>query len=510
MDVIARWLLAGLGVAVLVAALLVSKFAPSKRRHIRNVLVLLALVGVAHGVAWLAELAGHAQTAHYVRVVGSIFEAWGAIGLGTIFVFDLLLRAMRFEAPAIIVDLAVALTCLISGAVILHREGLTPPSVLAGGAVVSAVVALSMQTTLGNVVAGIALQLDGTIRVSDWIALENGKQGRVVEIRWRSTVLETRDGATLVVPNGALVGSQVLVLGRKDGAAGPARLWVWFRVASEHPPDKVVSLVEEALRLAPIPNVADHPPPSCVCMDLGAKDSPIDGAVGYAVRYWIRDLQSDDPTSSAVRARIHAALRRAGIPLATPTRAIRTAVEAELRADEAERRRTERRAAIDRVSLFADLTDAERSTLADALREAPFASGEVITKQGNTAHYLYILARGKADVRLCKDGLPGSERVATLTAPDFFGEMGLLTGEPRSADVVAASEVLCYRLEKRAVERLVRERPAIADALSKRAAERRMEMVAVRDHLDEAAKRAAAAREEGRILAELRTFFGLS
>jgi len=511
MDLIARWLLAGLGIAVLIAALLVSKFAPSKRRHIRNVLVLLALVGVAHGVAFLVDLAGHTQTAHYVRVVGSIFEAWTAIGLGTIFVFDLLLRAMRFEAPAIIVDLTVAMTCLISGAVVLHREGLTPPSVLAGGAVVSAVVALSMQTTLGNVVAGIALQLDGTIRVADWIALENGKQGKVVEIRWRSTVLETRDGATLVVPNGALVGSEVLVLGRKDGVQGPARMWVWFRVGAEHAPDKVVSLVEEALRLAPIPNVAERPQPSCVCMDLGAKDAPVDGAVAYAVRYWIIDLQTDDPTSSQVRARIHAALRRAGIPLATPTRAIRTAVEAELRADEAERRRADRRAAIDQVTLFADLTPEERATLADALREAPFASGEVVTKQGNTAHFLYILARGKVDVRLCaKDGTGVTERVASLNGPDFFGEMGLLTGEPRSADVVAASEVLCYRLEKRAVERLVRERPAVADALSKRAAERRAEMVAVRDHLDEEAKRAAAAHEEGRILAEIRSFFGLS
>jgi small-conductance mechanosensitive channel/CRP-like cAMP-binding protein len=443
-------------------------------------------------------------------VVADVFEAWTAIGLGTIFVFDLLLRALRFEPPAIIVDLAVALTCIVSGAVILHREGLTPPSVLAGGAVVSAVVALSMQTTLGNVVAGIALQLDGTIRVADWVALENGKQGRVCEIRWRSTVLETRDGATLVVPNGTLVGSQVLVLGRKDGTTGPARMWVHFRIGCEHAPDKVVQLVEDALRLAPIPNVADRPQPSCVCLDLGAKDSPVDGAVGYAVRYWIIDLAVDDPTSSQVRARIHAALRRAGIALATPTRAIRTAVEAEVRADEVERKNAERRAAIDQVSLFADCTAEERQMLADALREAPFASGEVITKQGNTAHFLYILARGKADVRLCAPGVVGSERVATLSAPDFFGEMGLLTGEPRSADVAAASEVLCYRLEKRAVEKLVRDRPAIADALSKRAAQRRAEMVAIRDHLDEAAKRAAAEREEGRILTELRSFFGLS
>jgi CRP-like cAMP-binding protein len=286
-------------------------------------------------------------------------------------------------------------------------------------------------------------------------------------------------------------------------------MWVHFRIGAEHPPDKVVSLVEDALRLAPIPNVAERPQPSCVCMDLGHKDSPVDGAVGYAVRYWILDLATDDPTSSQVRARIHAALRRAGIALATPTRAIRTAIEAEVRADEAKRRRAERRAAIDQVTLFADLTDEERATLADALREAPFASGEVITRQGNSAHYLYILARGKADVRLCAPGVAGSERVATLVAPDFFGEMGLLTGEPRSADVVAASEVLCYRLEKRAVEKLVRERPAIADALSKRAAERRMEMVAVRDQLDEEAKRAARAREEGRILTELRSFFGL-
>ena len=76
------------------------------------------------------------------------------------------------------------------------------------GAVVSAVLAISLQSTLGNILGGVALQLDGSIHEGDWIQLENGKQGKVRAIRWRHTVVETRDWSTIIVPERAAAREQ--------------------------------------------------------------------------------------------------------------------------------------------------------------------------------------------------------------------------------------------------------------------------------------------------------------
>lgn len=57
----------------------------------------------------------------------------------------------------------------------------------------AAVIGLSLQSTLGNVIGGLALQIDDSINEGDWIELENKQQGQVKQVRWRHTVIETRD-----------------------------------------------------------------------------------------------------------------------------------------------------------------------------------------------------------------------------------------------------------------------------------------------------------------------------
>jgi CRP-like cAMP-binding protein len=99
--------------------------------------------------------------------------------------------------------------------------------------------------------------------------------------------------------------------------------------------------------------------------------------------------------------------------------------------------------------------------------------------------------------------------VATLTAPDFFGEMGLMTGEARLADVVATTDVDCLRLGKETFEKVLLGRPEIVDELSEKLATRRVELLAVRDGLDAKAMRARHDSERERIVQSIKTFFGL-
>src|SRR6202011_2060773 len=100
--------------------------------------------------------------------------------------------------------------------------------------------------------------------------------------------------------------------------------------------------------------------------------------------------------------------------------------------------------------------------------------------------------------------------VATIEAPSFFGEMGLMTGEPRTADVVALTAVECYRLDKPGLQRILEERPEVAEQFSKTLAKRRVELAKALDGLDEEAGRARMATEQIRILDRIQEFFGLA
>jgi small-conductance mechanosensitive channel len=125
------------------------------------------------------------------------------------------LPAFSIGLPGLVTDLSVGAGYVVVTFGLLKSSNVELTGLLTTSAVVSAVLALSLQSTLGNVIGGVAMQLDGSIHAGDWIQLENGRQGLVKQIRWRHTVLETRDWGTLIVPNATLLSSQILVLQRR-------------------------------------------------------------------------------------------------------------------------------------------------------------------------------------------------------------------------------------------------------------------------------------------------------
>jgi CRP-like cAMP-binding protein len=142
------------------------------------------------------------------------------------------------------------------------------------------------------------------------------------------------------------------------------------------------------------------------------------------------------------------------------------------------------------------------------MRLAPFGRGEVITRQNAAAHWLYVLTKGEVEVRVRADN--GVEKIVTrLSSPNVFGEMGVVTGEPRTASVIAATEVECYRLDKEAFQRVLKVRPQIMDSVSGVMARRRVELATVREGLNADQRKERVKEERNRILASLQTFFGL-
>ena len=501
-----RWAFAGVVAGIVVVAMLVNAVKRG-RKTLRRTVMLLFVTTAVEALRFAALAADERVWAMRFELTAMVLEGFMAVNLVTILLFDLALPAIPVALPEIVGDLAIGAGYFATVMAVLRTVGVSASSVLGASAVVSAVLALSLQSTLGNVIGGVALQLDGSFHEDDWLQLPDGRQGKVKRIRWRHTVLETRDWGTLIVPNALLLQSQFLVLGKRAGQPrGTHRYWVYFNVDFRFAPSQVIEVVNEALQIAPIPNVAEDPKPHCICYDFASQGRDSFGY--YAVRYWLTDLAVDDPTNSVVRTRIYAALKRAAIPLARPTQ---TAFFAPGGDEEEARRivrhRERRRKALRSVSLFQPLNDKEIESLLDHLRYSPFTKGETATKQGNVAHWLYVLVSGSVEVRLRGDGL--TKDVACIEAPGFFGEMGLLTGEPRQADVCALTDIECYRLDKESFNHIIHDRPEVAAEFSRVLAERRIELFTVKEGLSEEEMQKRKQSEQERILERIKDFFAL-
>jgi CRP-like cAMP-binding protein/small-conductance mechanosensitive channel len=453
-----------------------------------------------------AGFAGQPDIAVVLELASALLRVLLIINLAALALFDLLLHLARWDFPDILHDLTVGAAYLVAIGWLMHHSGVNLTSIIATSAVVTAVIGLSLQATLGNIVSGLALQVDDTIQEGDWVELDNKQQGRVRQIRWRHTVIETRDFDTLVVPNGQLMSQTIKVLGKRGGVAANHRMWVYFCVDFRFSPGEVIGTVNSALVSAPIQCVAETPAAHCICMDLAREHR--DGYVLYAVRYYLTDLARDDPTSSDVRERIFSALRRANIPLAIPAAALFMSEESSERAErKAERDVDAKLRVLSSIELFRHLDENERRALASTARRTPFGRAEVITRQGAQGNWLYVLSKGEVEVRLAS--FEGDRRVAVLKAPSFFGEMALMTGQPREATVVALGDVECLRVDTADFQGILQKRPAIAERISEILALRRVELDAAREGLDPDAHSQRLSRENVRILSGIKQFFGL-
>jgi small-conductance mechanosensitive channel/CRP-like cAMP-binding protein len=494
------------GALILLVAALLRLVQGAVRSRLRRVVLLFGLYLFLLTAGHLLGLRAGARVAEGVRFAEALLALLLGVHLGALILFDLLLRALRIGSSGILHDFAVGTGYIAAVFWVMQHAGVNLTGIVATSAVLTAVVGLSLQSTLGNLIGGLTLHADDSVREGDWIELENKTQGQVKKVQWRHTVIETRDWDTLIVPNNQLLVQTIKILGRREGQPVQHRMWVYFNVDHRFRPRDVIRVVDEALQSAPLAGVAAEPKPHAICHDF-AKDNR-DSFAYYAARYWLRDLARDDPTSSAVRERIYAALERAQIPLALPGSAVFLTRDD---TEKSERKRTRaleaHRAALKGVPLFASLSDDELMRLAEGAKRAPFAPGELITRQGAQAHWLYVLTAGEVDVLVTGEG-SAERRVATLKAPAFFGEMALTTGAAREATVVATGVVECLRVDKEDFRAVVAARPELAQMVSEVLAARRVELEAAKG-LDEEAKGRRLATEKNRILMSLKSFFAL-
>lgn len=374
--------------------------------------------------------------------------------------------------------------------------GLELSAVLVSSTVLSAVIGLALQDVLGNVFAGMALQLEQPFSTGDWLEID-GTLARVVEMSWRATRLRTNDGVDLIEPNASIAGARLINYGSGEQPVG---LNFHVGVSYSAPPAVVKAALREAA--LQVRETVTSPAPEAFVESFG------DSAVQYRLRVWTRAVSSSMGFRDAVNSRIWYQLQRRGLEIPFPIRTVHlhsqpsqnpqpdTALEARLKL-------------LSRIELFKDFDDERRRRLAQQARRELYDNGEKLVREGEQGDSLFVVDAGRAIVT--KTGPTGATtaiELAVLGPGDFFGEMSLLTGEPRSATVSAEGSCEVLVLSKDAMEPLMQEDPELAAALSRMLAARRLDL----EHRLED-RRARGTHEqiatEDSLLQRIRSFFKL-
>jgi small-conductance mechanosensitive channel len=249
MEGVLHWVV----LAFFAAALLLAKFVPVERPRIRTALFLFAsfIIGVATagGISYFSGAGPDHFAYRTARWAALLLFGIAVVNLVSVLLFDVVLKALRVHPPRILRDLLLAICYIAIALVLLSRNGFDLTGIVATSAVITAVIGFSLADTLGNIMGGMALQMEHTIEIGDWINVD-GMEGKVKEIRWRQTSIETRNWDTIVIPNSVLMKTRVSLLGHRDGAPRQQRRWVYFNVDFRFAPSAVIEAVETALHLA--------------------------------------------------------------------------------------------------------------------------------------------------------------------------------------------------------------------------------------------------------------------
>jgi small-conductance mechanosensitive channel len=358
-----------------------------------------------------------------------------------------------------------------------------------GSAILGIVVGLALQDTLGNLFAGIALQADQPFQVGDVINLGTRGTGVVESVSWRGVKIRTFQNKLLVISN-AVLGKETIEVAPRGNLNARA---VNFETTYSDSPARTIQVVREAVRQ--VENVSQKIRPVVRIRNLGA------GALEWEVKFWLEDYTKHNDTDALVRQRIWYVFQREKIEFSFPTRTIHIEPRSvETPVEEIRETITDR---FSTLPIFAPLSEEEIEKLTRASNVRVYAPGENIVRMGQEGNSMFVIVRGSVKVQIPENGHP--KTVNTLKENDFFGEMSLLTGQPRSATVVASEETEVVQIRKQALKPIFESNPQLVSAICEIVEERKEVLVT-----NDPAESESVGQKGAGVMRLIKNFFGLS
>jgi small-conductance mechanosensitive channel/CRP-like cAMP-binding protein len=462
----------------------------------RRLLPALLLFAVVAGVVPILARAGvpliDSRTAKdYGQFAVGLAGALLVVRILDFILFDVGFRLRRgTPAPELLRQLVSLLVFgLLLGILFKIELSVSLPALLTTSAIITAVLGLALQETLGNLFSGIALAMERTVQVGDMIRAGE-TIGLVEQLSWRAIKVRTMEGNALLIPNTVASRDRLEVFRR--GSVPMART---MKVGLEYdqPPAPARAALEAAA--ADVQGVASLPAPAAYLVRFH------DFSIEYELRYWLEDYAHYLDVDSRVRERVWYRLERDGIPIAYPLiRQLQYPMGPLPRHNPADLILD----AVEASALFAPLSAAERLTLAKGARLVRFTEGETVVREGEDGSSMFVIAAGRAAVSVHGD-VGASRKVAVLDSGASFGEISLLTGEPRLATVRAITESTLVEIDKETLAPVLVANPSLVEKLDAVIRERRrhtaQELVQGRD--------GQAAEEPESLRGKIARFFGL-
>ena len=318
-----------------------------------------------------------------------------------------------------------------------------------GSAILGIVVGLALQDTLGNLFTGIALQADQPFQVGDVISISARGTGIVEGVSWRGVKIRTFQNKLLVISN-AVLGKETIEVAPRDNLNART---VRFSTLYSASPATTAKLIRESVRH--VENVSSKIRPIVRIADLG------ESGIDWEIKYWLDDYTKFNDTDALIRERVWYAFQREKIGFPFPTRTVHIEAQpAEVTRDEILNAAAEQ---LTRVSIFAPLSQEEIEKLAHASTSRVYAPGETIVRRGQEGNSMFVITRGSVKVQIPENNY--QRTINNLRSNDFFGEMSLLTGQPRTASVIAEEETEVLQIKKSAIKPLFEANPELMKSI---------------------------------------------
>ena len=425
----------------------------------------LYLLFCAAFVVWLSLEISTRDFPHRPDVLRALRAA--NVLLGTLFALALIRRyywegwferQSKVKAPKFLSQLIGLMIFLIAIFVVIGGVyGYSIEGAIFGSTVVVGIIGFAMQDLLGNLIAGLALEVGKPFKIGDWLVVD-GQHAEVMEVNWRSTKLRTNDDVYLDLPNKSIVTAKIVNL-TYPTRQHAIRLIIGFDYQT--PPNFVKDVLIRAA--AEVPGVLVAPAPKVFLKDF------VDSKILYEIKFWMEDQTKFNDIMDGIRTNVWYAAKRNDLRMPLPIRHL----QIERPSAKSEETGADARARVRGQPLFQLLDDEEADKLLSSARLLRFGRGEKVLQEGEPGESMFILLSGQAAV-LVRSG-DHETLVATLHPGDYCGEMSLLTGEPRSATVVARTDCELWEIEKPILAELLQKNQTLVQKLGDLLAARRLE-----------------------------------
>jgi len=345
-------------------------------------------------------------------------------------------------------------------------------AILGASGVLGLVFGFALRGLVADIFSGIALQLDQSIRIGEWLDFQHrgrDMSGQLVEIAWRTVIFADRAANIILIPNGEFAN---LVITNRSRPTKWSEFGATIDLGAELDEVRICAILQCAMNKAAQDGIVATTPAPYMRI-VGVKD----GGVTYRMAYCI-DVSSISPAKAnhLVLANALKSLKAAGIPV---TRTQHTDVSEPVNVSTHHIDQPHARLAmLGSIGFFSILPPEDLATVAAEVDTLRLQRGSQLLRAGDSGDSMFVVSEGSLEVEI--DGNDGPLIVGRLWPGDCFGEMSLFTGEPRSAHVRTTEATVLFTVRKATMAKIFAHNPPLVERIA--------EMMESRNRLNDSAK----------------------